>query len=70
MIAGFDWRWDILNENIPVDDFVCERNDHHFEHFIKDSAILYQKERLAVTYVILLVIKLLLITHLQTTKSL
>lgn len=44
MIAGFDWRWDILNENIPVDDFVCERNDHHFEHFIKDSAILYQKE--------------------------
>jgi hypothetical protein len=46
MIAGFDWRWDILNENIPVDDFVCERNDHHFEHFIKDSAIFIKKNSL------------------------
>jgi len=52
-IDDFNWQWDILNENIPVADFVCAKNEHHFERFLKDSALLYQKERLAVTYVIL-----------------
>lgn len=27
-IDDFNWQWDILNENIPVADFVCAKNEH------------------------------------------
>lgn len=52
-IDDFDWNWDILNETVSIDDFVCSESEHHFERFLKDLAIKYQKERLAVTYTIL-----------------
>ena len=51
---NLDWTWDILDENIPVNDFVCSKKDRIFEKFLKESAMLFQKERLGVTYVILL----------------
>lgn len=53
-VDDFDWHWDILDENLSIDDFECAEHDHHFEKFLKDFAVKYQNERLAVTYVILL----------------
>ncbi|MBO4601630.1 MAG: GNAT family N-acetyltransferase [Salinivirgaceae bacterium] len=66
-IDDFDWRWDILNENISVDDFVCEKH-HEFEDFLKNAALLYQEERLAITYVILVGNKLIAYYSLATDK--
>ena len=54
LVDDFDWSWGILNENISVEDFICSKKDRVFENFLKDSAILYQKERLGITYVILI----------------
>ena len=53
-VDDFNWSWGILNDSITVNDFVCSSKDKIFEKFLKESAILYQKERLGTTYVILI----------------
>ena len=67
-VDDFEWGWDILNESTSVDDFMCSKSEHHFEHFLKDLAILYQGERLAFTYVILIDNKVIAYYSLATDK--